>query len=174
MSSPCSTRFVRSGGPDCTTATIRSTGRGTSGCSSSRRRSSPSGAGSTSLRWAPVSTPRSDIRPHASVPTPRRRAPFERVMMDGAPASAGDVPEPVTAGIVFRVGTADGSLLEHGLNALVAELAAVDVEGMSWIVHETSTIFFTSGKLSEVTHALTSVCAALRALSEDDAIDLAD
>jgi len=102
------------------------------------------------------------------------RAHFERVMIDGVPAYEGDVPEPVTAGIVFRVGTADESLLEHGLNALVAELAAVDVEGMSWIVHETSTIFFTSGKLSEVTHALTSVCAALRALSEDDAIDLAD
>ena len=63
------------------------------------------------------------------------RAHFERVMIDGVPAYEGDVPEPVTAGIVFRVGTADESLLEHGLNALVAELAAVDVEGMSWIVH---------------------------------------
>jgi zinc protease len=102
------------------------------------------------------------------------RAHFERIVVDGVPAYVGDLPEPVTAGIVFRVGSADESLLEHGLTALVAELAAVDVEGMNWIVYETSTIFFTSGTLSDVKNALTSVCAALRALSEDDLIDLAD
>ena len=95
-------------------------------------------------------------------------------MVDGVPAYVGDLPDPVTAGIVFRVGTADESLLEHGLTTLVAELAAIDVDRMNWIVHETSTIFFTSGSAPEVTHALTSVCAALRALSEDDLIDLAD
>ncbi len=102
------------------------------------------------------------------------RAHFERIVVDGVPAYVGNQAGPVTAGIVFRVGTADETLLEHGITALVAELAAIDVEGMHWIVHETSTIFFTSGIAPDVKQALTSVCAALRALSEDDLIDLAD
>src|SRR5436190_24240185 len=95
------------------------------------RRSTPTGAGAAASKLEPV------------------RAHFERIVVDGVPAYVGDLPEPVTAGIVFRVGSADESLLEHGLTALVAELAAVDVEGMNWIVYETSTIFFTSGTLSD-------------------------
>src|SRR2546422_882715 len=70
---------------------------------------------------------------------------FERIVVDGVPAYLGDQPGPVTAGIVFRVGSADESLLDHGVAALVAELAAIDIEGMYWIVHETSTIFYTTG-----------------------------
>src|SRR4051794_8023289 len=102
------------------------------------------------------------------------QAHFERIVVDGVPAYVGDREGPVTAGIVFRVGSADESLLDHGLAALVAELAAVDIPGLNWIVHETSTIFFITGGAPDVQWALRSVCAALRALSEDDLIDLAD
>ena len=101
-------------------------------------------------------------------------AQFERIVVDGVPAYIGDQPGPVTAGIVFRVGSADESLLDHGVAALVAELAAIDIEGLHWIVHETSTIFYTTGAAADVKQSLTSVCAALRGLSEDDLIDLAD
>ena len=97
---------------------------------------------------------------------------FERIVVDGVPAYLGDQPGPVTAGIVFRVGSADESLLDHGVAALVAELAAIDIEGMYWIVHETSTIFYTTGTAADVKQSLTSVCAALRGLCEDDLIDL--
>jgi zinc protease len=101
-------------------------------------------------------------------------AQFQRQVVDGVPAYVGDQIGPVTGGVVFRVGSSDESLLEHGFAALVAELAAVDVEGMHWIVHETSTIFFTTGSAPDVKASLQAVCAALRALADDDVIDLAD
>jgi zinc protease len=101
-------------------------------------------------------------------------AQFQRQVVDGVPAYVGDQIGPVTGGVVFRVGSADETLLEHGFAPLVAELAAIDVEGMHWIVHETSTIFFTTGSAPEVKTSLQAVCAALRALADDDIIDLAD
>jgi zinc protease len=101
-------------------------------------------------------------------------AQFQRQVVDGVPAYVGDQIGPVTGGVVFRVGSADETLLEHGFGPLVAELAAVDVEGMHWIVHETSTIFFTTGSAPDVKSSLQAVCAALRALADDDIIDLAD
>ncbi len=101
-------------------------------------------------------------------------AQFQRQVVDGVPAYVGDQIGPVTGGVVFRVGSADETLLEHGFAPLVAELAAIDVEGMHWIVHESSTIFFTTGSAPDVKGALQAVCAALRALADDDIIDLAD
>src|SRR5512136_2861291 len=98
---------------------------------------------------------------------------FDRVVVDGVPAYIGNDTGPITAGLVFRVGTADEQPFERGVTALVAELAAIEAEG-SCQVDETVTSITVSGDARAVTAALTTACSTLLALDADDLADLAD
>jgi hypothetical protein len=99
---------------------------------------------------------------------------FERVVIDGVPAYVGSHPGPISAGLTFRVGTADETALDRGVTALVAELAAIDVEDVEFDVGQTLTSFVAHGRANAVADALAAVCRALPAFEDDDVAQLAD
>jgi zinc protease len=99
---------------------------------------------------------------------------FERVVIDGVPAYIGDQQGHVAAGISFRVGTADEEALDRGLTALIAELAAIDVENVEFDVGAARTSFVARGRADAVSAALGAVCAAIGAFDDADLGQLAD
>jgi len=98
---------------------------------------------------------------------------FERVVIDGIPAYIGNDTGPITAGLVFRAGTADEEPLERGITALVAELAAIEADA-SFEVDEAVTSIIVSGNAKDVSAALDTACTTLSDLDADDLADLAD
>ena len=99
---------------------------------------------------------------------------FERVVIDGVPAYVGNQPGAVTAGLTFRVGTADETPLDRGVTALVAELAAIDVDVVEFDVGQTLTSFVARGHAPAVADALAAVCRSLPDFDDDDLLQLAD
>jgi hypothetical protein len=100
---------------------------------------------------------------------------FERVVIDGVPAYVGSQPGSFVAGLTFRVGTADESALDRGVTALIAELAAIDVDDVEFDVRQTLTSFVVRGRAAgHVCDALAAVCRALPSFEDDDLISLAD
>jgi hypothetical protein len=99
---------------------------------------------------------------------------IERIVADGVPVYAGDSDGVVTAGLVFRVGVADEAPLDRGITALIAELAASEVENTSFQVGDTFTSFAVAGSSDDVAAALAAICSALGHLDEQDLLDLAD
>jgi zinc protease len=98
---------------------------------------------------------------------------FERVEIDGVPAYIGNNTGPVVAGLAFRVGTVDEAPFERGLTAVVAELAAIDVDTVEFDAGMTVTSFVARGSADEVSDALAAVCRALPAFTDDDFTQLA-
>jgi zinc protease len=103
-----------------------------------------------------------------------QRLTLERVVIDGVPAYVGSQPGSIVAGLTFRVGTADETALDRGVTALVAELAAIDVDGVEFDVGQTLTSFVARGHASAVSDALAAVCRAIPAFDDDDLTQLAD
>jgi zinc protease len=98
----------------------------------------------------------------------------ERVVIDGVPAYVANSTGPVVAGLTFRVGIADESALDRGLTALLAELAAIDVDDVEFDVGSTLTTFVAKGHARVVADALAAICRALPAFDDDDLTQLAD
>lgn len=103
-----------------------------------------------------------------------QRLTCERVVIDGVPAYVGSATGAIVAGLTFRVGIADESALDRGLTALLAELAAIDVDDVEFDVGSTLTTFVAKGHAGAVADALAAVCRALPAFDEDDLTQLAD
>jgi hypothetical protein len=99
---------------------------------------------------------------------------FQRIEIDGVPAYIGNDDGPIVAGLAFRVGAADESPFERGLTSVVAELAAIDVEGVEFDVGMTITSFVARGLAEEVSSALAAVCSALPSFTDEDFAQLAD
>lgn len=98
----------------------------------------------------------------------------ERVTIDGVPAYVGNRGGDVVAGLTFRVGTADEAALDRGMTALLAELAAIEVEDVEFDVGTTRTSFVARGQADAVADALGAVCRTLPAFDDDDLVQLAD
>ena len=98
---------------------------------------------------------------------------FERVVVDGIPAYVANDTGPITAGLAFRVGTADEQPLERGITALVAELAAIEADA-AFEIDETVTSLVVSGDAKHVGAALNTMCSTLLTLDAQDLADLAD
>jgi len=91
---------------------------------------------------------------------------LHRTEVDGVPAVWADVPGPLRAGLVFRVGFADETLPRHGITHLVEHLAAEAVasERLDAEVDELTTSFTVSGDPGDVAALLRAACDALREL----------
>lgn len=88
--------------------------------------------------------------------------------LDGVPTLFAPQPGPITAGLLFRVGTADETLATAGLTHVVEHLALFD-QNLTEVHHngvttDTYTLFHVTGTRDEVVRFLHGVCAALRDL----------
>ena len=99
---------------------------------------------------------------------------FDRVVIDGVPAYVGNQSGSIVAGLTFRVGVADEPALDRGLTALIAELAAIDVDEIEFDVGTTRTSFVATGRAAAVSEALAALCRALPGFDDDDLTQLAD
>ena len=95
-------------------------------------------------------------------------------MIDGVPAYIGNNSGPIVAGLAFRVGTGHEAAFERGLTAVIAELAAIDVDAVEFDIGTTATSFVARGHAAEVGDALAAVCRALPEFTDDDFTQLAD
>jgi len=90
--------------------------------------------------------------------------------VDGVPAVWSDVPGPLRAGLLFRVGQADERLVEHGVTHLVehaAIRAAGQKHGLGGAVDLLKTHFEVWGGEDRVVAGLAALCAALADLPRD-------
>ncbi|NUU16141.1 insulinase family protein [Cellulomonas humilata] len=88
--------------------------------------------------------------------------------LDGVPTLFAPQPGPITAGLFFRVGTADETLATAGLTHVVEHLALFD-QNLTEVHHngvttDTYTLFHVTGARHEVVSFLDGVCSALRNL----------
>ena len=88
--------------------------------------------------------------------------------VDRVPTLFTPQPGPITAGLLFRVGTADETLATSGLTHVVEHLALFD-QNLTEVHHngvttDTYTLFHVTGTRDEVVRFLHGVCAALRNL----------
>lgn len=92
------------------------------------------------------------------------------IEVDGVPAVWADVPGPLRAGLLFRVGEADERLIEHGVTHLV-EHAAIRAAGREHSLGGTvgllETHFDLWGGEERVVAGLSALCGALSALPRD-------
>jgi hypothetical protein len=101
-------------------------------------------------------------------------AQFDRLVVDGVPVYTGPADGDIVAGLVFRVGVADEEPLKRGITALVAELAAGEVDDIEFHVDDMYTTFVTGGAPDVVAARLGALSSALGAIDADDCADLAD